>query len=183
MKPPKRVFLYYIDDPCSFIEQVSQLLLNTFILSHGIRVDTVLYIVSRDKSYLLNGFKLRHLYPQESSLKGFAKSIFCKNKEFPGVYMDVGLRIRGKAAVIYPLEEGLSIKDRPINWFKYVIVVLNCREYLNDLLLESIVEIPILVPRNISIGSTVTIINYILDTWYGAIVRRKGKIIVYRTRQ
>ncbi len=181
MKPPTRTFLYYIDDPCIEYDLVSHILLNTFIVSHGIRVDTRLYIVSRKHTYMIDGYELRHLYPQESSLRGFSKAIFCRNKLLPGVHIDHSLKSVGdKAALMHPSHNGLSVLDKPPDHYSGFYIILNNPDYFNNMFPTNTPRIHIKIPRGLSISSTITIINYVLDTWYGAVIRRKGEVIVYR---
>ncbi|RLG82935.1 MAG: hypothetical protein DRO40_06355 [Thermoprotei archaeon] len=183
MNPPTRIFLYYLANPCLDLEIISHVLLNTFIVSHGIRIDTILYLLSTEKTYVINGFKLRHLYPQQSSLRGFAKAVFCKNKELPGVRINHNIVLKDQIAILYPSGNGLSIADNPIGSYEEIVIVLNNGRYFREFLLRDIPKIPICIPRKASIGTTITIINYVLDTWYGTVVRRKGKVIVYRAKQ
>jgi len=132
---------------------------------------------------VINGSELRHLYPQQNSLRGFAKAVFCKNKELPGVYKNQNIILKDRIAILYPFRKGLTITDNPPGSYEEIIIILNNRRYFKKLLLRDIPKIPIYVPRNTSIETTITIINYVLDTWYGTAVRRKGKVIVYKARQ
>ena len=183
MSPPTRIFLYYLANPCLDLEKASHILLSTFIVSQGIRIDTILCLFSIDKTYVINGFELRHLYPQQSSLRGFAKAIFCKNKELPGVHINHNIILKDQIAILYPSRNGLTITDNPIGSYEEIVIFLNNERYFKKLLLRDTPKIPIYIPRETSIGTTITIINYVLDTWYGTAVRRKGKVIVYRAKQ
>ena len=85
MIPPLRFFITDIRNKDNLVDKLSRIALYTLIVSHGIRIDTHLLVRVPFTCICFNGYKLRHLYPQEKSLKGFMNAILYKNKTYPGI--------------------------------------------------------------------------------------------------
>ncbi len=182
MSTPTRLFIVESEDPCVEVRDLSLVLLNVFLVSRGIRIDTRLLISNTrtGDTILIDGYRLRHLYPQESSLLGFAKAIFCKNKELPGVEYNRGIEIYGSAAVLYPASHGYTIWGKPVELgYTYYIVLLDKRTRIIGAGSRETPRIPVKVPMGIPRHYIASIMNYVLDTWVGALVRRKGEVVRY----
>ena len=65
---------------------LTDILFYSLLTSHGIRVDTKLWLISSEKyAYVLDGYELRHLYPQEQSLTGFIEKVVLRKRVIPGL--------------------------------------------------------------------------------------------------
>ncbi len=180
MIKPKRLFIVRIDDPCSSLETSSHILLYTLMVSHGIRVDTGLYIIAKEHTYFFNGLKLRHLYPQESSLKGFSKAVFCKHHRLPGVYFNRDLFVKGSCCVFIESSSGLGLRDKPpCTSVDYLVIPLDTLDVLERMIENIVCRVYVRVSRDKGLLYRINAINYLLDTWYGAWVRRKGVVKRY----
>ncbi len=189
MKYKKRIILVEINNPCRDIEKTSSILLYSLVVSRGIRVDTILVTLTHDKMVLLEGKQLRHLYPQENSLKGFVKAVYCKEKRLPGVkYIekDMGtleklitsecmrtiiLRPWGKGQPVHPCELYPIFKNADC------IVIDTCGK---QLLPEESRQTIMLKGINENTVKAIAITHYIIDIACGALIRRKGEIVYAR---
>jgi len=167
---------------------VADTILASLLVSHGIRVDTYLWLVSGNTVYVLSGSELKHLYPQEKSILGFVESAVFKKKPMPGV------AIYPKTVLDRELESGfICIKPcytvldySPGYWYtvyssitiqprwKVVIVASRSLEYLNTPLCYQNLVIreefqPLFIAKS----------HYIVDIACGAWVRRYGRIEYY----
>ena len=183
MKKPYRVFIKYFENPCIELREAANTLLYTLLVSHGIRVDTSLYIVSMENTWVFHGEELRHLYPQEKSLHGFTKTIFCKNKLLPGVYLVEAIELKGDYCLIYPsINQGYTVLDKPPSILEKVDTLVIVLDRIDSLKLSREKHYCIIYARTYRekpIEYTITSINYLLDAWFGARIRRKGVIIEY----
>ncbi len=186
----KRIFLLRTD--FLDIDKLSKILLYTLMVSHAIRIDTVLVIEYGKKCYILKGEELRHLYPQEKSLQGFVKTIFYKEKKMPGVYI---VRDKELLKKIISCNKALIVKyagNKPKQVFMtctreliqendcIIIPLYSLECFLKDILgymnCNNISYLDISVGKYGSIEQLVTIVHYVIDINLGGWIRRKGEV-------
>jgi len=179
LSKPKRLFIVYISDPCIDIDLSSKTLLYALLVSHGIRVDTSLYIVSSRDTFYFNGYRLRHLYPQESSLHGFSKTVFCKKKKLSGVYYGYKLSPSKPLCLVKWGSRGYNVHRKPCIECSEIVIPVNLEDNTVNNIIGS--DYRVLTIRAIpsDILYRINIAHYLLDTWFGALIRRKGVVVEY----
>lgn len=190
MRYVKRIVVVEVEDPRTSTKYLSHILLYTFIVSRGIRIDTTLITIGPREVVVLEGSKLRHLYPQESSLEGFVKTVYCRGKLLPGVRrLDrKHTRIPGvftrecRRALIVTPEGGKP--ENPCSLMYRIHPDVDCLVVdLTKKQLLSKEELHRVVFRGINSSNPVeaiAVIQFILDTMYGALIRRKGDVVYVR---
>ncbi len=175
---PQRIIIYHIDDPCRRIDVLKYIVLNSLLVSHGIRIDTSLYIIDEDDgvAYILNGYNQRYLYAHDRSLHRYIEKIFCRLKTYPGVYL-----FSPKVLLSTILPDPRSIlfihtdefhrpspntPPPPLSGIRKVIIV--------DRQLDS--GGAKIFYRSKTFISTIISIHHILDLILGAWIRRRGRI-------
>lgn len=186
--PLNRIIIYIVDDPCIELEDLKHILLYSFIISYGIRVDTTLYVYSikENLTYVFRGEELRHLHAQEKALEGFARAIFCIKKILPGTNMFSGKHFYEKLLstelnrsdhLVFVSAEKSYVKPSPYEPIKQAIILPNYIVRVNSawkhvyLGMNNIVYLKTRSPVY-----TITVAHYLLDILYGGWVRRKGRI-------
>ncbi len=169
----RRIVLTRIENPCRELNYVKKITLYSLLVSHGIRVDTALIISSNNHTVYLDGYAQKYLYAHDKSLKGYLYKIFCEGKTYPGVR----LYSRNYEKYLINYQNGtttLIIKGKPILsrlplTDNYIITYLNTpainKNYDHLFIVNAYNEL-----------SLINITHYLLDTWLGAWIRRKGRI-------
>ncbi|MEM0378087.1 MAG: hypothetical protein QXP68_03940 [Thermosphaera sp.] len=176
---PCRIVLARTSDSCSELNYLKNIILYSLLVSHGIRVDTELWVLADNLLVKLNGLELRHLHSQDDSLVGFVKSVFCRHKFPPGVELASRSELKkviGHDAVLLTARHGGMISPQlPVSASKTFVIALGYDlttreqkdfEYIIKLPVENMIEL-------------VNIAHYILDRAFGAWVRRHGRIQLY----
>lgn len=199
MREVKRVVVVGVyGDPCRnprVLEDLSLTLFYSLIVSHGIRIDTILVTLFGDKIVVLDGRRLKHLYPQKKSLEGFVKAVYCKEKQLAGtlisytninnvirpilnscskvLLMDVltGKSGRSSYKTISNIVDFLSKRNRDVD-----CIVVSVEGVGGILRLKFAGKI--ILETNMSrIPEAIAVAHYVLDIAYGALLRRRGEVV------
>lgn len=179
----KRTIIVSVEDACNNLMTVKNIVLHSLLVSHGIRVDTILYILdlSRNIVYSLNGYELRHLYAQEKSLIGFINSLFCKGKLFVGtniypesiLFMDAD-----KYDLVLTVKDEVFLRRKQYLWIPLPSVPSSILIIDNASMkhLSPIIQSTILAIESTDAASFIVFSHYLIDKTYGGWIRRYGKI-------
>ncbi|ADI31176.1 hypothetical protein [Staphylothermus hellenicus] len=180
---PQRTIIVSINNLCNNIETIKNIVLHSLLISHGIRIDTTLYIIDHTRKivYSLNGYELRHLYAEEKSLKGFITRFFCENKLFVGTNI-YPLSIFSMKNNSYDLVLTTSVQnysdEKIIVWspltsilFNILIIDNYSMKHLNLLRYSTILTV-----KAPDIVSFIIFSHYIIDKVFGGWIRRYGRI-------
>jgi hypothetical protein len=179
---PQRIIIIESINPCREIDYLKNILLYSLLLSHAIRIDTTLYIRIHDQhyAYKLSGFKLKHLYAQESSLRGFTEKLFCGEKLFSGTYIVSEKQILdnlvGYNMLIYEDRvdkgsKGLPNPHMPLH--KIIIIDEKTYSRYKYWLINNRLSIGVISNDTIRF---IIAIHHLIDAMYGGWIRRYGRI-------
>ena len=156
------------------------------LVSHGIRVDTTLYIVT-DQGFIhvLDGYELRHLYPHDKSIEGFVKNIVEHIRPVPGyrvlplsitneVFNDVDLMI------LWSRDEdlrGSTMNRMPQLKPLYHIVLYCCEKHIIGL--NKVLDKGTAMISDDDLVRCIVKAHYLIDILVGGWVRRRGRIVYY----
>ncbi|ABN69874.1 hypothetical protein Smar_0773 [Staphylothermus marinus F1] len=180
---PHRTVIVSINNPCKNLETVKNIVLHSLLVSHGIRIDTILYILdhTRKIAYSLNGYKLRHLYAEEKSLRGFINKFFCGNKLFVGtnIYPSSIFSMENNSYDLvltnsskYYLDEKLIAWSPLTNTLFNILIIDNySMKHLYQLRYSTILTVK--APDTVSF---IIFSHHIIDKAFGGWIRRYGRI-------
>jgi len=165
----KRRFIIEVYDE----ESLEKTILHSLLLSHGIRVDTTTIIVHGHTMYVFDGYLLKHLYPQKSSLEGFVKSVF-RRARFP-----LGVSIYPASILTWFLmdSELLILNQYPyITSNRFSLKPLRSIAVLWGISLVNMVgDKDIFIVRENDLDKYIVKTHYLIDSIYGGWVRRYGE--------
>ncbi len=175
--PIERKIILYVDS----LSLVKDALLYGLCVSHGIRIDTIIYLIYSDRNvYIFNGEKLRHLYPHKKSLEGFIYSVFIKHKYPPGVSI-TSIEIVKKDC----LENDLIVLDNIVKpTYNALIYNISSVIYPSRIIISTwktlsyitgYIDNVFIIRENI-LANYIVKTHYLLDTIYGGWIRRYGRI-------
>jgi len=167
------------------LEELTIIILYSLIISHGIRVDTRLWLVrDQETVYVLEGYNLRHLYPHKKSLEGFVKKVVMRNRNVPGT------KLYPYSVIKYLINEAdLTIVNskhiHSINYIHHPLLKIPFKTHYNIVIdfngnADDTVD-HVIVINDDYIPSFITKAHYLIDVIIGGWVRRHGGIEYYRS--
>jgi len=179
---PKRIVLLRADNPCNMIEGLKHHVLYALTISYGIRVDTVVAIVTGRQAIVFSGYGLKHFHPQEKSLSHFLESILCSDKLYPGVSLiplDILINNISNNITIEIMAQHKDYNEQKTLCFQKLpelppkIILINAS---GKKILGNAQSLCLKTPAPPNKPYFIIASNYILDLAYGTWVRRRGKI-------
>lgn len=171
---PKRHIVTLLTTPQEF----ERILLYSMIVSHGIRVDTFLYVVDKGVIYTFSGYELRHLYPQKRSIEGFISKVL-KKVTPPGVRILPSYVVQHvvDSADYYVIQCSCPSSTSPKKLVSPLNIVILAKSYLEKYkYLYSRLPAPYLCVDSRDQADFINKSHYILDLAFGAWIRRLGRI-------
>lgn len=176
----KRIIIYCAENQ-DLLSKV-KIILNTFLISFGIRVDTELYLKQGLTYIKFVGSKLRGLNPDISSALGLLKAIINKKSKISGVtFVEKTPSLFNCINFILSIKEGYTY----IDFNELTLNKLKSTSCVSLVILCNDAEIPIkevkysyvkfISPKYFKcLDQAVTVFHYVLDNLIGGYVRRAG---------